>query len=254
MPPCARPPLVRSTAIAVSPVVPAEPGGAHEQIHRRVHRRTSTDSRAQVTPLPLSQMAPVFKGDSINHEKRTPRTRGWHGSTVVRRLPSPSRLPHPLSYLSLSSPSPSLFSLPLTLALSLSLSISLRSLSLCPPPQPPHLRADRSTFRHLRRRPRTGRRRAVISWLTAAIPMDNPYCGCKHTGAVISWLTAAIPMDNPYCGCKHIGAVISWLTAAIPMDNPYCGCKLLTRVCEQAVLHRRVRRQVLGRPGLGCVC
>ena len=124
MPPCARPPLVRSTAIAVSPVVPAEPGGAHEQIHRRVHRRTSTDSRAQVTPLPLSQMAPVFKGDSINHEKRTPRTRGWHGSTVVRRLPSPSRLPHPLSYLSLSSPSPSLFSLPLTLALSLSLYLS----------------------------------------------------------------------------------------------------------------------------------
>ena len=70
-------------------------------------------------------MAPVFKGDSINHEKRTPRTRGWHGSTVVRRLPSPSRLPHPLSYLSLSSPSPSLFSLPLTLALSLSLSLSV---------------------------------------------------------------------------------------------------------------------------------
>ena len=34
-------------------------------------------------------------------------------------------------------------------------------------------------------------------------------------------LTAAIPMDNPYCSCN--------LTCRTAMDNPYCSCNLTCR-------------------------
>ena len=45
----------------------------------------------------------------------------------------------------------------------------------------------------------------------AAIPIENPYGGCKTPAA------AAIHIENPYCGCKT------------PAQNPCCSCKL-TRV------------------------
>ena len=57
------------------------------------------------------------------------------------------------------------------------------------------------------RRPRTSKRPSSTrvsswSWLTAAIPMENPYCSCKRVSSSTrvsswSWLTAANPCGEP---------------------------------------------------------
>ena len=68
--------------------------------------------------------------------------------------------------------------------------------------------------------------------------MENPYCGCERTAA---WLTAVVPMENPYRSCRLTrdlfqgfsaqgpdsgGLQVSqWPTAAIPLDSPCCSCK-----------------------------
>ena len=62
--------------------------------------------------------------------------------------------------------------------------------------------------------------------LTAAIPMDNPYCSCKLVGG--SWLTAAIPMENAYrsCECLQLQSLWRMPTAAVNAcsRNPYGEC------------------------------
>ena len=103
----------------------------------------------------------------------------------------------------------------------------------------------RTTWRTARR-PRPNRARTPRT--TARRPRRGG--GCSGTGA--ARLTAAIPVENPYCGvtacsCHPYGEPLlrshglqlqslwrtptaeSRLTAAIPMENPYCSCKL-TRV------------------------
>ena len=62
---------------------------------------------------------------------------------------------------------------------------------------------------------------AARSGLTAAIPMENPYCSFELTCSHRSWLTAAlIPVENPYCSCELARrSVVDGTEEMIPQAN-----------------------------------
>ena len=78
-----------------------------------------------------------------------------------------------------------------------------------------------------------------VSWCGDASPRLLT-CSADRTAALLTagrpevsrpgFTAAAIPVESPYCSCKHGLQLPARLTAAtIPVENPHCSCKLTAK-------------------------